>query len=323
MQTRTLGRTGISVSDVGAGLWGMGGWTGSDDAQSRRSLQLACDLGCTFFDSAWAYGKGHSDSLLGELLANNRGKGLVAAGKIPPKNMKWPSSSTDSIDDVFPVDHVIDYAERARDAMGVDSVDVMQYHVWDDSWTDSPTFERAINELKRRGLIRAFGLSLNRWEPWNGHRAIRTGLVDCVQVIYNIFDQAPEDQLFPLCKEKNVGVIARVPLDEGSLGGKLTLSTTFPADDWRSTYFGPENLRETVRRVEAIRAVLPPGLSLPQAALRFVLSNPIVSTVIVGMRAESHVRENIATSDFGPLDPGLLKLLKQHRWDRKTAPWAS
>ncbi len=323
MKIRTLGRTGISVSDVGAGLWGMGGWTGSDDAQSRRSLQLARDLGCTFFDSAWAYGKGHSDALLGELLANNKGKGLVVAGKIPPKNMKWPSSPTDSIDDVFPVDHVIDYAERARDAMGVEAVDVMQYHVWDDSWTDSPTFERAVSELKRRGLMRAFGLSLNRWEPWNGLRAIQTGLVDCVQVIYNIFDQAPEDQLFPLCKEKNVGVIARVPLDEGSLGGKLTRSTTFPADDWRASYFGPENLRETVRRVEAIRAVLPPGLSLPQAALRFVLSNPIVSTVIVGMRAESHVHENIATSDQGPLDPGLLKLFKRHRWDRKTAPWAS
>ena len=322
MKTRPLGRTQFQVSEVGTGLWGMGGWTGSDDDQSRQSLQLACDLGCNFYDSAQAYGKGHSDTLLGGLVAHNRQQKLIVAGKVPPKNLKWPSSPTDKIDDVFPVDHVIEYAERTRDAMNVDTVDLLQYHVWDDSWTDSPTFERGVTELKRRGLTRAFGLSLNRWEPWNGLRAIQTGLVDCVQVIYNIFDQAPEDQLFPLCAEKNIGVIARVPLDEGSLGGNLTLSTKFPASDWRATYFGPENLTQTVRRVEALRNALPPSLSLPQVALRFVLSNPTVSTVIVGMRTQTHVRENIATSAQGPLDQALLNELKSHRWDRKASPWA-
>ncbi len=317
MKTRRLGRSDIPVSEIGAGLWGMGSWTGSNDDESRQSLQISCDLGCTFFDSAWAYGKGRSDALLGGLVANNKNKRLVVAGKIPPKNMKWPTSPSDRIDDVYPVDHVVEYAERTRDAMGVDSVDLIQYHGWDDGWVTGPIFERAVSELKRRRLMRAFGLSLNRWEPWNGLRAIQTGMVDCVQVIYNIFDQAPEDELFPLCEEKGVGVIARVPLDEGSLGGNLTVSTTFPAEDWRAGYFSPENLRETVRRVEAIRGLLPPGLTLPQAALRFVLSNPIVSTVIVGMRSEAHVRENIATSDQGPLDRSLLNELRRHRWDRK------
>lgn len=317
MNTRPFGRTGMQVSEVGLGLWGMGGWSGSDDGQSRQSLQLACDLGCNFFDTAWAYGNGHSSRLLGELVSANRDKQLIVAGKVPPKNLKWPSSPTDSIDDVFPVEHVIAYAEREREAMQVDSIDVLQYHVWDDGWTQTATFERGVSELSRRGLMRAFGLSLNRWEPWNGLKAIKTGLIDCVQVIYNIFDQAPEDELFPLCAEKKIGVIARVPLDEGSLGGKLTLDTTFPVDDFRAKYFGPNNLPETVRRVEAIRKILPPGLSLPQAALRFILSNPVVSTVIVGMRDEKHVRENMATSAAGPLDRGLLDELKHHRWDRK------
>lgn len=320
MKTRRLGKTGIPVSEIGTGLWGMGSWTGSNDDESRRSLQIACDLGCTFYDSAWAYGAGRSDALLGGLIANNRNKRLVTASKIPPKNMKWPASASDCIDDVYPVEHVIEYAERIRDTMGVTSIDLIQYHVWDDGWVHSPTFERAISELRRRNLMQAFGLSLNRWEPWNGLRAIRTGLVDCVQVIYNIFDQAPEDELFPLCAEMDIGVIARVPLDEGSLGGNLTLSTKFPTDDWRARYFGPENLPETVRRVDAIRRVLPPTLSLPQAALRFILSNPTVSTVIAGMRSEAHVRENIATSNQGPLDRDFLNELRSHRWDRKPIP---
>jgi len=319
MKSRPLGRTGLSVSEVGCGLWGMGSWSDSDDAESRRSLQLAGDLGCTFFDSAWAYGGGRSDRLLGELLARNAGKGLIHASKIPPKNLKWPASPADRIDDVFPVDHVITHAERIRDALGVETIDLLQYHVWDDGWTDSPVFERAIAELKRRRLMRAFGLSLNRWEPWNGMRAIETGWVDCVQVIYNIFDQAPEDQLFPLCQARGVGVIARVPLDEGSLGGKMTLATRFPVGDWRAGYFNPENLAETVRRVEAIRGDLPADASLPQVALRFVLSHSAVSTVIVGMRKETHVRENFSPLIGESLDPALLRRLRAHRWDRKVS----
>lgn len=305
------------VSEVGAGLWGMGAWTGSTDAGSRRSLRHALDRGCTFFDSAWSYGSGRSDALLGELVSNNPTRRPILAGKIPPKNLKWPASASDAVDDVFPVDHVIEFAERTRDAMRVESVDLIQYHGWDDSWAASPTFERAVHELKKRGLARAFGLSLNRLQPSNGLRAIRTGLVDCVQVVYNIFDRAAEDELFPLCAERGIGVIARVPLDEGSLGGGLTLDTRFPADDWRARYFGPENLRETVRRVEAVRVLLPSGLSLPQAALRFVLSHPAVSTVIVGMRRTSHVDENLAASDQGPLDPELLARLRMQRWDRR------
>ncbi|PYX09899.1 MAG: aldo/keto reductase [Acidobacteria bacterium] len=322
MKYRTFGRTDWQVGDIAVGLWGMGEWSGSKDDESLESLQLAVDLGCNFFDSAWAYGNGKSDGLLGQVIAHNKGKRLYAASKIPPKNDKWPASPRDRYQDVFPAEHVFKYADLIRQKLGTDSIDLLQFHVWDDHWADEPDFRRTVEKLKREKWIRFFGLSLNRWEPWNGIKALRTGLVDAVQVIYNVFDQSPEDELCLACKKLNIGVIARVPLDEGSLGGKMTLETKFPADDWRSKYFGPENLSNTIPRVEKLKAVLPPRMSLPEMALRFILSNPIVSTTIVGMRKQEHVRDNIAVSDDGPLDAALVQKLKSHRWDRKPKPWS-
>jgi aryl-alcohol dehydrogenase-like predicted oxidoreductase len=310
------------VSEIGHGLWGAGGWSGSDDAQSRRSLQMALDAGVNFFDSAWAYGDGKSDSLLGELAHHNPGKTVYTASKVPPKNNKWPASPDDALHEVFPPEHIVDSALRIREAMGIRTIDLLQLHVWDDGWAGDPSWVEAVEELKAREVIRFFGISLNRWEPWNGTRAVRAGHIDAVQVIYNIFDQAPEDELFPACREMDVGVIARVPLDEGSLTGNLTLETRFPADDWRSGYFGPENLPPTVERVERLKRDLPPGASLPATALRFILSNPDVSTTIVGMRKPEHVAENVAVSDAGPLDEATIARLRPHRWDRAPAPWS-
>jgi aryl-alcohol dehydrogenase-like predicted oxidoreductase len=326
MKYRTLGRTGFEASEIGYGLWGMSGWSGSDDHESRASLQMAVESGCNFFDTAWAYGDGHSDELLGEIVARYKsqfgGKRLVAASKIPPKNGQWPALPKYKYHDVFPADHVFDYARRIREKLRVDAIDVLQFHVWDDSWTGEAEFRETVEKLKGDGLIRFFGLSLNRWEPENGIKAIRTGLVDAVQVIYSIFDQSPEDDLFPVCQELDIGVIVRVALDEGSLGGKMTKDTTFPKNDWRSGYFNPENLANTLERVEKLKQILPPGMSLPEMALRFVLSHPAVSTTIIGMRKLGHVRENIALSDKGPLSPELLQELRKHRWDRKPAPWS-
>ena len=327
MKYRELGRTGFEVSEMAHGLWGMSGWSGSDDGESLEALQLATDMGCNFFDTAWAYGDGKSDGLLGEILSRNASPPnpshrLYAASKIPPLNRKWPARSSYKYQDVFPANHVFQHADLIRKKLRVDSIDLLQFHVWDDSWTDEPEFRKTVEKLRRDGIIRYFGLSLNRWEPENGLTALRTGLVDVVQVIHNIFDQSPEDKLFPVCQELNIGVIARVPLDEGSLGGKMTLETRFPKDDWRALYFGPKNLAPTIERVEKLKTVLPPGLTLPQMALRFILSHPAVSTIIVGMRKPEHVRQNIAASDAGPLDPALLRKLKDHRWDRKPQPWA-
>ncbi len=322
MQYRALGKTGFPVSDVALGLWGMSGWSGSDDAESLQALQLAVDLGCNFFDTAWAYGDGKSDSFLGKTLAANRDKRLYAASKIPPKNGRWPARPQYDYNEVFPAEHVFGHADKIRHALGTDTIDLLQFHVWDDSWTDRPEFRNTVEKLKRDGIVRAFGLSVNRWEPENGIRAIRTGLVDAVQVIYNVFDQNPEDELFPVCAELNVGVIARVPLDEGSLGGKMTRETTFPDGDWRKGYFNPENLRRTMDRVDRLREDLPAGMSLPEMAIRYILANPVVSTIIVGMRKSEHVRGNLALSDAGGLDAGLMETLRKHRWVRKPAPWS-
>jgi aryl-alcohol dehydrogenase-like predicted oxidoreductase len=322
MKYRKFGRTGLEVSDIAPGLWGMSGWSGSSEQQSLAALQLSVDQGCNFFDTAWAYGEGNSDALLGETMARNSQKRLYAASKIPPANDRWPALPQYKYNDVFSPQHVFKYADLIRKKLRVDTIDVLQFHVWDDSWTDEPEFRSTVEKLKRDGWIRYFGLSLNRWEPENGIRALRTGLVDAVQVIYNIFDQSPEDELFPVCRELNIGVIARAPFDEGSLGGKMTLETRFPKDDWRSGYFGPENLPETIRRVEALKKILPAGMTLPEMALRFILSDPIVSTTIPGMRRPEHVQQNIAASDAGPLERSLLAELKKHRWDRKPQAWS-
>jgi aryl-alcohol dehydrogenase-like predicted oxidoreductase len=322
MKYRRLGRTGIAVSDIGYGLWGMSGWTGSDDKESVESLQLAVDMGCNFFDTAWAYGNGKSDGLLGDLIARNKDKRLYAASKIPPMNGQWPARRDYKYGDVFPAEHVFKYARQIREKLRVDKIDVLQFHVWDDSWAKDPEFQDTVEKLKSQGWTQWFGLSLNRWEPENGIEAIRTGLVDTVQVIYNIFDQAPEDKLFPVCKELNIGVIARVPLDEGSLGGKFTPDTKFPANDWRSKYFGPPNLANTLGRVDELKKVVPPGMSLPEMALRFVVSDPVVSTEIVGMRRAEHVKQNAAVSDEGPLPADVLQKLKDHRWDRRPQRWS-
>ena len=322
MKCRILGRTGFEVSDIAHGLWGMSGWSESDDQQSRQAIQLAIDLGCNFFDTAWAYGNGKSDELLGEAMANNSAKRIYAASKIPPRNLQWPASPKYRYADVFPPEHVFKYTKLISEKLRVECIDLLQFHVWDDSWTDEPEFHETVERLKREGWIHSFGLSLNRWEPENGIKAIRTGLVDVVQVIYNIFDQAPEDKLFPVCRELNIGVIARVPLDEGSLGGKMTLNTHFPESDWRSRYFGPENLSATIPRVEKLKEIVPEGMTLPEMAIRFILADATVSTTIVGMRKLEHVRQNMALSDALPLDETLLAKLKEHRWDRKPKRWS-
>ncbi|HEU4390470.1 MAG TPA: aldo/keto reductase [Blastocatellia bacterium] len=322
MRYRAFGRTEWQVSDVGYGMWGMGGWTGSDDEESLRALELAVELGCNFFDTAWAYGEGHSEKLLGQVVRRHPEKRLYTATKIPPKNLQWPAREHHTLDEVFPPDHIRRYVESSLKNLGLDGMDLIQFHVWNDVWADDVRWQRAIDDLKHEGLVRATGISVNRWEPENCIRTMQTGLIDAVQVIYNIFDQAPEDRLFPACREQNVAVIARVPFDEGTLTGKLSLDSKWPDGDWRNIYFGAENLKASVERAEALRPLIPKGMTMPDLALRFILSNPDVSTIIPGMRKPSHVEANIATSDKGGLAPELIQKLRGHRWDRRPAPWS-
>jgi aryl-alcohol dehydrogenase-like predicted oxidoreductase len=322
MKYRTFGRTGWQVSEIGYGMWGMGGWSGSDDEESLRSLQHAVDLGCNFFDTAFAYGGGRSEALLGQLVRNNPDKKLYTATKVPPKNMQWPAQPKYTLEESYPPEHIEEYVHKSLENSGLDSFDLVQLHTWNDDWTDADGWSDKFAQLKSQGAVNAVGISINRWEPWNGVRAVRSGKVDAVQVIYNIFDQNPEDELFPACEEMNVAVIARVPFDEGTLTGTITKDTTFPADDWRSHYFAPENLIPSVERADAIRPLIPEGSTMAEMALRFILSNKAVSTIIPGMRKIRNVESNIAASDSGPLSGDLLSELRKHRWVRKPAPWS-
>jgi aryl-alcohol dehydrogenase-like predicted oxidoreductase len=310
------------VSEIGYGMWGIGGWTGSDDEESMRSLQLTVDLGCNFFDTAWGYGEGHSEGLLGQLVRANVGTKLYTATKIPPKNFVWPSRRDFTLDDCFPPDHIEEYVHKSLENARLERFDLMQFHTWEDNWLRDDRWANKMDDLRRQGLIHAVGISVNRWEPWNGTQTVRSGLIDAVQVIYNIFDQNPEDELFPACAEMGVAVIARVPFDEGTLTGTLTKDSTWPEGDWRNSYFVPENLSASVERADALKPLVPEDMTMAEMALRFILNDTTVSTTIPGMRKQHHVEANIAASDSGPLPAELHAQLRKHRWDRNPTDWS-
>jgi aryl-alcohol dehydrogenase-like predicted oxidoreductase len=316
MRLRTFGRLGWRVSEIGYGMWGMAGWTGSDDAESGRALDRAIELGCNFFDTAYAYGEGRSERLLRDARARHRGTRLYAATKVPPKNRRWPGRAETPVGDVFPYDYIVRMTQESRQNLGVERIDLQQFHVWTDEWVHDDGWKRAVEDLKKDGAIEGFGISVNRWEPANVLAALDTGLVDSVQVVYNIFDQAPEDELFVECQKRNVGVIARVPFDEGSLTGAMSADDRWPDGDWRNLYFTPENLRKTLERVERLKPLVPPGGTLPELALRFILHHPAVSTTIPGMRRARHVEANLAAGSALPLAPDAIAALRAHRWDR-------
>ncbi|MFI7322844.1 aldo/keto reductase [Streptomyces venezuelae] len=326
MEYRRFGRLGWQVSEVGYGMWGIaggeGGWTGADDTTGQEALDKSVELGCTFFDTAWIYGRGHSEELLAELLRRHKEKQLYVATKIPPKDRNFPSRRDSRLADVFPEDHILEYTHKSLENLGTDSIDLLQFHVWEDAWADDPAWQEPIRRLRDEGVVKGVGISVNRWEPTNVLKALDTGLIDSVQVIYNIFDQAPEDELFAVCQERDIAVIARVPFDEGTLTGTLTRETTWPKDDWRASYFVPENLAASVEHADRLKSVVPDDMTMPELALRFILQHPAVSTVIPGMRSVRHVASNLGVSGREPLSPELYAELRGHRWDRTPTAWS-
>ncbi|MCO5967764.1 aldo/keto reductase [Actinoallomurus soli] len=326
MRYRTMGGLGWKVSEVGYGMWGIGGgpgnFTGWDYDLAPRCLDEAVELGCNFFDTAWVYGRGISERMLGALLKRHPDRRLYVATKIPPKNREWPPGPGDTLDDAYPAGHMREYTYRSLENLGVSRIDLLQFHTWEDRWAGDERWQEVVGDLKREGVIDAVGISVNRWEPANCLAALDTGLIDVIQVIYNIFDQAPEDVLFERARRDGIGIIARVPFDEGTLTGTLTADSTWPEEDWRATYFCDENLKPSVERAERLKEILPDGMSLPELALRFILHHPAVSTVIPGMRKPAHVRANLAVGDGRPLDDALLRELRKHRWDRVPAWWS-
>jgi aryl-alcohol dehydrogenase-like predicted oxidoreductase len=314
---RGLGRTALLVSEIGFGAWGIGGssWGGPDDANSLAALSKAFDLGVNFVDTALIYGAGHSERLVAEAL-KGRKEVIYVATKIPPKNMLWPARAGVPLRKVFPSRYVRECTEQSLRNLQRETIDLQQFHVWSSEWVDDEDWRESVRWLKQTGKARFVGISVNDHQPASVVSALQTGLIDCVQVIYNIFDPSPADQLFPICQQLDVGVIARVPFDEGSLTGTITPETTFSPKDMRSRYFGGNRKREVWERVQCLRRDLGEKASLARTALRFGLSHPAVSTVIPGMRKPAHVEENAGASHAGPLSAATLEILARHRWVR-------
>lgn len=324
MQYRNFGKLNWKVSEIGYGMWGMAGWTGGEDKETEMALDKSVELGCNFFDTAFAYGAGKSENILAGLLKRHQSKRLYTATKIPPKNHQWPSIKGSSIQDVFPSQHIIDYTEKSLKNLGVETIDLQQFHVWEDAWSVEDEWKLAIEKLKQEGKIQGMGISVNRWEPTNCLKTLDTGLIESIQVIYNLFDQNPEDELFPYCEKNNIAIIARVPFDEGSLTGTLTLDSTWDKGDFRNLYFCKENLVPTIERVNALLKELPTGITLPELALRFIKHHPAVSTMIPGMRKIRNVENNmkIGHDKNEVFTREILAMTKKHRWDRIPTSWS-
>ena len=322
MHYRKLGKTNFEVSTLGYGAWGIGGkqWLGSGDKQAMVSLHAAMQRGVNFYDTALAYGDGHSESLIGRL-KQETDAGFLIATKVPPKNQLWPARPGIGIDQVFPRGYIVECTERSLRNLEVEVIDLQQLHVWNPEWLASEEWRRGFEDIKRSGKVRAVGISINDHQPESAVELIKTGLIDTVQVIYNVFDQTPEKVLFPLCLEKNIGVIARVPFDEGSLTGTINENTQFPDGDFRNLYFSGDRKKQVHERVLAICEELQiPIEHIPEIALRFCITHPAVSTVIPGMRRVGSVENNASAMGQGPLPPNTLEALRRHAWDRNFYP---
>jgi aryl-alcohol dehydrogenase-like predicted oxidoreductase len=318
MNYRTLGKTGLKVSEIGYGAWGIGksNWIGASDDESLKALHRSVDLGLNFIDTALGYGDGHSERLIGQL-KKQRPETIYVATKIPPKNGKWPAQPGVPVAQTFPDEHIIACTEESLKNLGVETIDVQQFHVWSDEWVNQGDWLETIQKLKEQGKVKCFGISINDFQPGNAIKLIEGGVVDTVQVIYNIFEQSPEDQLFPACERHQVGVIVRVALDEGGLTGKIAPDTTFEESDFRSEYFRGDRKQQVYERVQKIASDLDITLDqMAETALRYVLSHTAVSTAIPGMRSVRNVERNCQVGDGRGLPKEQVEKLKAHRWIR-------
>lgn len=318
MQYRRLGKTGFQISEVGFGAWGIGGsmWVGARDDESVAALHAAIEAGINFIDTALGYGDGHSETLVGQVV-RARSERIYVATKVPPKNEHWPALPGDRIASTFPSAYIVDCTEQSLRNLKLDCIDLQQLHVWRDEWMEEQSWLETLRRLKAQGKVRAIGVSINDHEPDSALRLVESGVIDTVQVIYNIFDQSPAGRLLQACLRHDVGVLARCPYDEGGLTGTITPETTFPKEDWRNEYFKGDRKAQVAAHVAPLKQLLGPEAgTLPELALRFCLAHPAVSTVIPGMRGRKHVQANCAVSDGRSLSNGLLQELARHAWLR-------
>ena len=319
MNYRKLGRTNLDVSEIGFGAWAIGGgWGTQSDEDSLKALHRSLDLGVNFIDTAAGYGEGKSERLIAKVLKErgDRDKVIVAT-KTPPAPGAWPPSPYDRAEERFSEKYLRENVEQRLRNLGSDHVDVLQLHTWTRAWNADSAPLAVLEKLRAEGKVRFFGISTPEHDQNCVVELMQRGLIDVVQVIYNLFEQEPAAQLLPVARQQNVGIIVRVAFDEGSLTGKFTPETTFPEGDFRRGYFQDDRLPRTVAKVEKIKPDLAgSGLTMPQAALKFVLADPAVSTVIPGIRNVSQAEANCGVSDLPAMSGELVKKLHRHNWLR-------
>lgn len=329
MKYRKLGKTGLNVAEVGYGTWQLADdpnmWVGADLTESLRSLHRYAELGGNFIDTAWQYGyddskpdRHPSEELIGKFLKEyDKRNDIVVATKIAPKNYIWPARKGVAISEIFPNDHIERSVNDSLRSLGLDSLDLVQFHVWQDNFADEDGWKETIQRLTNEGKVKHWGISINDYQPSNCLRTLDTGLIETIQFIFNIFHQKPTEKLLPYAKAHDIGLIVRVPLDEGGLTGTFTEDTTFPEGDFRGAYFGGDRLQELVKHTDELKTLLgAEASSLPELDLRYILSFDEVSSVIPGMRKTKNVEANVAVSDGRKLSPQLMDTLKQHVWER-------
>jgi aryl-alcohol dehydrogenase-like predicted oxidoreductase len=329
MQYRKLGKTNFHISEVGFGTWQIADdpnmWVGADPVESMRCLHKFVENGGNFIDTAWVYGWDDakpdihpSEQLIGKFLKESGNKeNIYVATKIAPKNMLWPARIGKPISEVFPHDHIVKSVEDSLRSLGVDNLDLVQFHVWLDDFAHESEWKETIQKLTKEGKVKFWGISINDYQPSNCLQTLDTGLIATIQTIFNIFHQKPTEKLFPYVRKHDIGIIARVPLDEGGLTGTITMDTEFPEGDLRKYYFKGERRKELVKRLEALKTLLgSEAKTLPELALRYILSFDEVSTVIPGMRHVKNVEANVSLSDGRKLSPSLLEELKSYSWER-------
>jgi aryl-alcohol dehydrogenase-like predicted oxidoreductase len=271
-------------------------------------------LGINLIDTAFAYNEGHSERLIAQVVGETKAPVIVAT-KIPPKNRVWPARKGTPIDEVFPYDYIVEMTEQSLRNLKTECIALQQFHVWNPEWLGDDAWRRGIEDLKRAGKVSHFGISINDHQPDSALEVIGTGMIDTVQVIYNVYEQTPETRLFGACREHNIGVLARCPLDEGSLTGSVTAETVFAEGEFREFYFRGDRKAQVEKAYGALRAELgESGEPVATTALRFTLANDAVSAVIPGMRKVRNVEANAAVPDLGPLAAGTLAILKRHAW---------
>lgn len=320
MKYRDFGRTGWKVSEIAFGGWQIGGqWGGVDDEESIDTLLYAFEKGVNFVDTAELYGSGRSETVIGRALKQWKGDKIYVATKVQPIRWPDPDVSDPEMKGRYPGWYLRENVENSLRRLGVERLDLLQLHCWLSDGTRNLEWLEILNALRLEGKVDRIGVSIRDYRPDEGVEIAKLGLVDSVQVIFNLFEQRPANDLFKAGAETRTAMIARVPLDSGALGGTWTRDTyrSWEPGSVQAHLFRGDRFDQTLERVEALKAECAPYYSsLAEAAMRYALSAPEVSTIIPGIRSRRHVDLNVSYSDGVGFPAELLEKVPRHNWPR-------